>query len=182
MGIKMATGAGVDLAHRHSGGGNALGVVVGLLVPFYNRKAEFPGQVTEGPFQQSCFSRTGGTDQIEDENPLFLEQRTIEACKAVVFAKDILFDTDLRPSPRFLVMGVGMRMGGVMARIRVIMVVGMAMSVIMVMMVFMTVMMVVVVLMLVIWCGTAAGCAHGMAPETNFGQSISLFFEMQREL
>jgi len=59
VGIQMAPGAGVDLAHRDSGSGDALGIVIGLLVAFDDGEAEFVRQVTQGPFQQGCLAGAG---------------------------------------------------------------------------------------------------------------------------
>jgi hypothetical protein len=94
--IQMASGAGIDLAHRNPGGGNASGVVIGLLIPFNDGTAEFAGQIPERAFQQGCFAGAWRTDQIQNKNTLFFEQGTVETGKSVVFAKDIFFDRNFR--------------------------------------------------------------------------------------
>lgn len=97
VGIQMAAGTGVDLAYRYSGRGDAPGIVVGLLVPLDDGKMELVRQLPQGTFKQGRLAGAGGTDQIQDENPLFPEQRAVEARQAVVFAQDIFLDGNLRP-------------------------------------------------------------------------------------
>jgi hypothetical protein len=100
VGIQVASGAGVDLAHRNPGGGDASGVVIGLLIPFNDGTAEFYGQISERAFQQGCLAGTWRTDQIQNKNAFVFEQGAVKTGKAVVFAKDILSDRNLRSLSR----------------------------------------------------------------------------------
>jgi len=101
VGIQMTAGAGIDLPYRDTGGGDAPGIVVGLLVPFDDGKAQFVRQVAQSPFKQRGLAGTGRTDQIQDKDPLVFEQGTVETGQAVVFAENILFDADGRPFAGF---------------------------------------------------------------------------------
>jgi hypothetical protein len=163
VGVQMAAGAGVDLAHWNPRSGNALGIIVSLLVPFNDGKAEFLRQVTQGPFEQRRLAGAGGADQVQDKNPLLFEQGAVEAGQAVVLGKNILFNADRRPFGGFSLMLMGMlvlvgmtiRMGMVVVMVvTVFMIMGVIMILIMMiaamvmwMVVFMVMIMVVIVIM-----------------------------------
>ncbi|OGU16484.1 MAG: hypothetical protein A2076_03640 [Geobacteraceae bacterium GWC2_53_11] len=158
----MAAGAGVDLADRHTGGGDALGIVVGLLVPFDNGAAQRTGQVAQGALQQGRLAGAGGADQVEDKNPFVLEQGAVKGCQSVVLAQDVLFDGN--GFPRNLV-------GPVL--------VGVAMTVV----VSVGVMVVIMAMIVVMICrGTAAGCAHGKLHKRRYEQGNSFAMQNQYRL
>ena len=105
----LQTQAGVDeqvdvVAGREED--DAPGIVVGLLVAFNDGAAEFVRQVAQGPLQQRGLAGAGRADQVKDKNPFLFEQGAVEACQAVVFAQDILFDGDSGPLDRFSVVFV----------------------------------------------------------------------------
>src|SRR6266702_4308922 len=138
----MASGAGVDLAHRNPRSGDAPGVVIGLLITFDDGEAELLRQVMQGTFEQGRLAGTGRADQVQDKNSLFLEYGAVKTGQAVVFTQNVFFDGDLRPLPGFSVMMV-MMFAFVVVAVFVAMIAA--------------VMMIVVV---VIGRGTSAGCAH----------------------
>ena len=98
VGVEVAAGAGVDLLHRHAGGGDALGVVGGLLVPFEDGEAEPSPEVGQGPLEDRGLARARGADQVEGEEPLFAEKGAVAPGQAVVLGEDVLLDGD-RPVP-----------------------------------------------------------------------------------
>jgi len=52
VGVEVATGTGIDLVRRDPGGGNAIGVIGGLLVSFEDCETEFGLQGAQGRFKQ----------------------------------------------------------------------------------------------------------------------------------
>src|SRR6266704_2340597 len=104
----MASGAGVDLAHRNPRSGDAPGVVIGLLITFDDGEAELLRQVMQGTFEQGRLAGTGRADQVQDENSLFLEQGAVKTGQTVVFTQNVFFDGDLSPLSGFSVMMVMM--------------------------------------------------------------------------
>ena len=94
VGVQVAAGAGVDLAHRDPGGGDPVGVVAGLLVPLDDGAAGLTLQVGEGPLQEGGLAGAGGADQVEDEDPLFAEKRPVAGSQPVVLGEDVALDGD----------------------------------------------------------------------------------------
>lgn len=84
VGIEMAAGAGVDLPGRHAGGGNALRIVVGLLVPFDDGTAIPARQISKGPLKGGCLAGARRTHKIEDKHSLFREKRPIVGGKVII--------------------------------------------------------------------------------------------------
>jgi hypothetical protein len=87
----MAACAGIYLADRHTGGCNALRVVIGLLIPFDHRKSEFAAHSAQGSFQNTRLAGTGRADQVENKNALVFEQGAVEGGQFVVLGQNILF-------------------------------------------------------------------------------------------
>jgi hypothetical protein len=108
MGVQMAPRSGVYLPHRNSGGGDTPGIVVSLLVTFYDGTAKFLRQVAQGSLKKRCLAGSGRADQIQNKNSLIFEQCAIKTGQTIVFAQNILFNSNGRPLACFRVMMVCM--------------------------------------------------------------------------
>jgi len=105
VGVKVAAGAGVDLSHRHAGGGDAVCIVAGLLVPLKDGEMQLVIQVGQGSLEDRGFPRTGRADQIKDEHPIGDKRVAIAPGQPAVFGKDIFLDAE-RPGLVIMLMPV----------------------------------------------------------------------------
>jgi hypothetical protein len=95
--VEVAAAAGIDLHRRDTGGGNALGIVARLLIPFEDGKMQLVLQIAERPLKEGRLAGTGGADKIIDKESLVPKDATILGGKPVILGEKIFFDSDDTP-------------------------------------------------------------------------------------
>jgi len=140
VGVKVTTGAGIDLPHRDTGCGDPYGIIIGLLVTLYDGKAEFVPQVVQSTLEDRGLAGSRRTYQIQHENAATEKEVSVFPGQAVVLGQDIGFNGNFSGFFR-LAVAVGVPM-------------------IMVLMVVVVFMIVRMIMVMVFW-GTSAYGTHG---------------------
>ena len=90
--VEMAALSGIDLHRAHSGCADALGVAAGLLVAFDHAHRHMSLQRVDRATQQRGLARSGTRQQIEGEDALLREARTVARRVRFVRREKVLLD------------------------------------------------------------------------------------------
>lgn len=86
--VEVAALAGVDLHRRRTGRANALGVVLGLLVAFDDRRRHAPAERLQGLHQQGRLAGAGAGEKVDGEDAVVAKAGAVARGIGVVLGED----------------------------------------------------------------------------------------------